>query len=162
MKLEYVNAFVQGAQSILNTVCGSPGTMGKLFAKQAPYSGLAFSVVTNFTGMLSGKVIYTMDTECGLFLASKVMMGMAVTAMDDMAKSAISELTNMISGSTAGNLYSQDVKVSVTAPAFIDNAAAGDSQFDFVKPGSKLLCIPLHLEDGQSSLLFEIDLHLEG
>lgn len=160
MKSENVTAFVQGAQSILAAVCGSPGTLGKLFVKQAPYSGLAFSVITDFSGSLSGKVIYTMDAECGLFLASKVMLGMPVSAMDDMAKSAVSELTNMISGSVAGNLYSQDIKVSVTAPTFVEGATG--SQFDFVKPGNKLLCVPLHLEGGQSPLLFEIDLLLEG
>ena len=157
MKSENVNAFIQGAQGILTSVCGSGGKMGKLSIKQAPYTGLAFSVITDFSGMLSGKVIYTMDAECGLFLASKVMMGMPVSAMDDMAKSAVSELTNMISGSVAGNLYGLGVKVTVSAPAFVDNAAAG-SQFDFVKPGSKILSVPLHLEGG----LFEIDLLLEG
>ena len=159
MKSENVNAFIEGAQSTLSAVCGSSGKLGKLFVKQAPYNGLAVSVVIGITGQLSGEVIYTMDAACGLYLASKVMMGMDVPAMDDMAKSAVSELTNMISGKVAYALYNQGVEVDITPPTFIESA---DSQFAFVKPGDKLLCMPMYLEGGQAPLTFEIDLHLGG
>ena len=161
MKSENVNAFVQGAQSTLDTICGSACRLGKLFVKQAPYDGLAISVVIGVTGQLVGEIIYTMDTDCGLYLASKVMMGMPVPAMDDMAKSAVSELANMISGSVANTLYNNGVQVDITTPTFLDTATSAD-QFAFVKPGDKLLCMPLHLDGEQSPLIFEIDLHLEG
>ena len=161
MKSENVNAFVQGAQNTLATICGSSGKLGKLFVKQAPYDGLAISVIIGVIGELSGEVIYTMDMDCGLYLASKVMMGMPVHDMDDMAKSAVSELANMISGSVANTLYNQGVEVDITIPTFVEPNVNAD-QFAFVKPGDKLLCMPIHLEGGQSPLLFEIDLHLEG
>jgi chemotaxis protein CheX len=161
VKSENVNAFVQGTQSTLTAICGSSGKLGKLFVKQAPYDGLAVSVIIGLMGELTGEVIYTMDMDCGLYLASKVMMDMPVPAMDDMAKSAVSELANMISGSVAGTLSNQGVKVDITTPTFVDSETEGN-QFAFVKPGDKLLCVPLHLEGGQSPLLFEIDLHLEG
>jgi chemotaxis protein CheX len=161
VKSENVNAFVQGAQSTLAIICGSSGKLGKLFVRQAPYEGLALSVIIGLKGQLAGEVIYTMDTNCGLYLASKVMMDMPVPTMDDMAKSAVSELANMISGNVASTLYNQGVKVDITAPTFVDTGADGD-QFAFVKPGDKLLCMPLHLQHGQTPLVFEIDLHLEG
>lgn len=160
MKSENVNAFVQGAQSTLATVCGSSCKLGKLFVKKAPYDGLAISVVIGITGELSGEVIYTMDMNCGLYLASKVMMGMPVPTLDDMAKSAVSELANMISGRTAITLFNQGVTVDITTPTLIgDLPSAGD--FAFVKPGDKLLCMPMHLDNDEESLIFEIDLHLE-
>ena len=161
MKSENVNAFVQGAQNTLSTVCGSSSKLGKLFVKQAPYNGLAISVVIGLKGQLVGEVIYTMDMDCGLYLASKVMMGMPVPAMDEMAQSAVSELANMISGNVANSLYNQGVKVDITTPSFVDSSASADG-FAFVKPGDKLLCVPLYLEDESAPLLFEIDLHLEA
>ena len=157
MKSENVNAFVQGAQSIFAAVCGSSGKLGKLYVKQAPCSGLAISVVVGFTGQLSGEAIYTMDADCGLYLASKVMMGAPVASMDDMAKSAVSELANMISGNVAATLFNHGVVVDISAPTFLD---APDGQFTFVKPGSKMLCVPILMEGGSAPLTFEIDLNL--
>ena len=160
MKSENVNAFIQGAQNILGTICGSSGKLGKLFVKQAPYDPMAVSVIIGITGQLSGEVIYTMDKACGLYLASKVMMGMPVPEMDAMAQSAVSELANMISGNVAINLFSQGVEVDITTPTFVD-LASDHNQFDFVKPGDKVLCVPLHLE-GDAPYIFELDLHLEA
>ena len=157
MKSENVNAFVQGAQSILAAVCGTSGKLGQLFVKRAPCAGLAISVVVGFSGQLSGQVVYTMDEDCGLYLASKVMMGAPVAAMDDMAKSAVSELANIISGNVAATLFNQGVIVDITAPTFLD---VSDVQFAFIKPGSKLLCVPMQLDGGRAPLTFEIDLNL--
>ena len=161
MKSENVNAFVQGAQNTLQSICGSTGKLGKVFIKQPPYDALAISVIIGITGQLQGEVIYTMDQDCGLYLASKVMMGMSVSSMDEMAKSAVSELANMISGSVAASLYNNGVEVDITPPTMID--VFDVSKFGFIKPSDKLLCMPMHFEtDTKKDVTFEIDLHLRG
>ena len=158
MNAENINSFVHGAQNTLSTFCGEGGKLGKLFVKQKPYSAMPISVVIGIVGDLQGEVIYTMDKECGIYLASKVMMGMSVSEMDDMAKSAISELANMISGNAASMLYSCGVKVDITTPTYVnDNDASGFASF--INADDKFLCIPMHLATGQ---IFEMDLHLKG
>jgi len=157
MKAENVNSFVQGAQNTLTLICGETGKLGKLFVKQGDYEALTFSVVVGFVGQVKGEAIYTMDSECALHLASKVMMGMSVASMDDMARSAVSELANMISGHAANMLSKHGLEVDITPPIFIEGTKS--DKFAFVKPEDKVICMPMSLSSGQ---IFEIDLHLEA
>lgn len=158
MNAENINSFVHGAQSTLSAFCGESGKLGKLFVKQKPYAAMPVSVIIGIIGDLQGEVIYTMDTDCGMYLASKVMMGMSVLEMDDMAKSAISELANMISGNAASMLFSCGVKIDITTPTYVvDNDTSIFSSF--INAEDKLLCVPMHLTSGQ---IFEMDLHLRS
>lgn len=155
MKVENVNSFVQGAQSTLSAICGEGGKLGKLFVKNPPYSPQDVSIVIGIVGELKGEVIFAMDTNCGLYLASRVMMGMNVPEMNDIAKSAISELANMISGNAAASLFSAGVTVDITPPVFIPSSET--DKFNFVKPGDKVICLPLTLPSNQ---ILEIGLHI--
>ncbi|MCL2350720.1 MAG: chemotaxis protein CheX [Defluviitaleaceae bacterium] len=155
MRVENVNSFVQGAQSTLLTISGESGKLGKLFVKNPPYIGKEVSVKIGIVGDLKGEVIYTMDENCGLFLASRFMMSMGfeINEFNDMAKEAVKELANMISGNAANALFSQGVKVDITTPTYANKGEASG----FVTPGSTLLCMPIHFEGEQ---VFEVDLHL--
>ena len=56
-------------------------------------------IIIGIVGGLKGNVAYALDIESAKQMASKMMMGMPVDEFDDMAKSALSELSNML---TAG------------------------------------------------------------
>ena len=157
MKVEYVNCFVQGAQTTLTSLCGEPGALGKLFVKQSPYSPEEVSIIIGFTGDITGEVIYTMSNDCGVHLASKFMAGFEVDSMSELAQSAVAEIANMISGNAANSLFSVGVKVDITPPAFVSHTEK--EKFGFIKDGDKVLCMPMSLNGGQ---VFEIDLHLEN
>lgn len=64
-----------------------------------------------------------------------------VTEIDEMSKSAISELGNMISGNAGTLLYNQGVTVDITPPKIIESAeAAGYTP-------KRALTIPLKIGD---------------
>lgn len=156
LKVENVNSFVQGAQNTLQMVAGNGGKLGKVFVKNAPYVSKEISVIVGIIGDLKGEVIFTMDESCGIYLASKIMMGFEVVGLDDMAISAVKEIGNMISGNAASALFSHGTKVDITTPTFY-KGTQGDV-YNFIKPDSKLICMPIHLEGEQ---VFEVDLHLQ-
>ena len=138
-------------------VAGHSGKLGKVYVKTAPYVSKEVSVIIGIVGDLQGEVVFTMDESCGLYLASKIMAGFEVKGLDDMSISAIKEIGNMISGNAASALFSHGTKVDITTPTFF-KGTQGDV-YSFANPGSKLICMPIHLEGEQ---VLEIDLHLNG
>jgi chemotaxis protein CheX len=82
-----------------------------------------------------------------------MMMGMPVdTLKDDMAKSAVSELANIISGNVATIFAGKEVVVDIKPPQLRFNAS--ESDFPFVERVTKVVCIPLQFKDGH---IFEVD-----
>jgi len=61
--------------------------------------GVAISV--GIIGDIKGTVVYNFSEENAKKIASKMMMGMEVPDFDDMAQSAISELTNMLTANAS-------------------------------------------------------------
>ncbi len=153
MDAAYVNAFIQGAQNILNTICAESPRLGKLFMKKYPYISEIVSISFDIFKDITGNVVFTMKPEVACFIASKMMYGMPVSALDDMSISAICELGNMISGNVATIFSKQGTMVDISTPSFRMNAASGD--FPFIKENSQIVCVPLVFSTGD---VFEINI----
>lgn len=59
-----------------------------------PYTGVMVNI--GVVGTLKGTIVFEMDTESAKKFASKMMMGMEVAEFDDLAQSAICEMSNMV------------------------------------------------------------------
>lgn len=149
MKAEFINPFIQGAESILSTVCFENLTLGKVYLKSKPYPNATF-IEIEIIGALTGKVFYSMSEDTACSIASKMMMGMPVNEIDDMSQSALCELSNMISGNVATIFSNLGKIIDIKPPLFNNNS----SRIEF----EKLLCVPLTLSNGKQ---FEINLWLE-
>jgi chemotaxis protein CheX len=80
-------------------------------------------------------------------------MGMPVAELDEMAKSAISELTNMILGNTATIFYNNGVAVDITPPSLLMG-----SNIQISTSKMQTICIPLALSNDTT---FEIDVAIQ-
>jgi len=58
-----------------------------------------------------------MTKESACKIASTMMMGMPIVDFDEMAQSAISELSNMLTANVATNLASMDFEVDISTPS---------------------------------------------
>ena len=153
MDASYVNAFVQGAQRVFATVCNETPSLGKVFVKAQPYSASPVTVSVGVFGAFEGEVVYNMEKEAGCFIASQMMMGMPVDNLeDDMPKSAISELANIISGNVATIFSGKEIVVDIKPPQLRFNATAGD--FPISVKTAKIVCVPLNFQSGH---VFEVD-----
>ena len=65
----------------------------------------------------NGAVALVMNLSTAKNIASKMMGGMKLDTLDEMGKSAISELTNMILGNTATILFNRGISVEITPPS---------------------------------------------
>lgn len=67
-------------------------------------------------GDMKGNVIYNMSENDAKKIASKMMMGMPVLEFDDMAQSAISELSNMLTAKASINLEKEGINTNISTP----------------------------------------------
>lgn len=153
MKAEFINQFMQGAQNVLSMICNEQTSLGKVYVKAAPYTD-DMSIAVGLTGNLKGEIVYTMKHSMACYLASKMMMGMPVSEIDDMARSALSELANMISGTSATLFSGLGIITDITPPKFIDGAAALNSSV----ASNKLMVIPLIFKNSE---VFEINVWID-
>ena len=148
MNVEVINPFIQGTKQVLSTVCNLDSKMGKVSIKNKPFED-KLNITIGIIGDVKGKVNYAFDLSVALFIASK-MMFKEITFLDDISKSAICELTNMISGNIATIFSNSGKVVDITPPKLEESYANCDM--------AKFISIPLEIGVGK---IFEINVWIE-
>ena len=153
MNIEYINPFIEASQTVLKQVANVDAKLGKVFLKSAPYMGEQILIIVGITGKIRGQAIFTMSKSVAFKIASAMMFGMPVDELNEISKSALSELTNMILGNTATILYNKGIGIEITPPSLLlgENLQITPSKM-------KTICIPLHLEGDE---ILEIDISVE-
>lgn len=119
MKVEYINPFIKASTEVLKMIAQIDFKTGKPYMKSSPFTPSSVMIVVGITGEIQGQAVISMTQELAMGVASKMMMGMPVTELDEMAKSALSELGNMIMGNAATLLYNEEVQVDITPPSLM-------------------------------------------
>ena len=142
MKVEYINPFISASAEMIDQVTGLKTKMGKIYVKDGPFMSGNILVIIGITGGFHGSVVISFSKEICCKIAS-VMMGCSlITELDEIAKSAIAELCNMILGYTATLFSREKIVVDITPPTIM----SGDN-IQFSVPNTVVVCIPLLFED---------------
>lgn len=142
MKAEYVNPFLEAFDNVARQVINIKPEKGKLYVKEGSTKSGDVAITIGVTGDLSGSVVLSMSEEAAKFIASKMMFGMEVKELDDMAKSAISELGNMVAGNSASFFVNIGKNINITPPSLY----TGKDLTIYAYKG-KALCVPMHIEN---------------
>ncbi len=156
MKVEYINPFIEASQTVLMQMANLTATLGKVYLKDAPYNSNTIVIIVGITGNMRGQVNFTMSRETAMHVASNMMNGMPVTELDEISKSAISELTNMILGNTATILSNKGIGIEITPPSFImgENIQISPNKM-------RTVCVPLQLPGPEHKMEIDISV-VEG
>jgi chemotaxis protein CheX len=154
MNVEYINPFIEASRTVIKTVANIDVSLGKVYLKASTYTSETIVVIVGIMGGLRGQVMFSMDKPVSLKIASAMMMGMTITELDEMSKSAIAESANMILGNAATILYGKGIKIEITPPSLM----MGDN-IQISTPKMTTLCIPLNLSSGGT---IELDIALMG
>ncbi|HOP71865.1 chemotaxis protein CheX [Thermoclostridium caenicola] len=153
MNVEYINPFIEASQSVLTMMTGNKPALGKVYLKKVPFQSDDIAVIVGLTGRIRGQVVISLSTSTALMVASAMMGGVALAELDEISKSAISELGNMIMGNTATILASRGIGIEITPPSLL----VGQNMV--ITPAHmRTICVPLMLE-GEKSI--EINVSLE-
>ena len=117
MDAKLVNPFIDAFTSVL-PMMGFPTPSRKgMRLKSIVVDSLCVTIMVGFTRQLRGNVVYNMSEETAKHIASTMMMGMPVAALDEMAQSAICEMSNMMTATAATNLTALGYDVDISTPS---------------------------------------------
>ena len=103
------------------------------------------AIIVGVTGKIKGQVTFSISREIACKIASCMMMGMPVKELDEMSKSALAELGNMIMGNTATIFYGKGLQIDITPPSIL----TGDNM-QFSTNGTQTVTVPIILSIGGS------------
>lgn len=153
MNIEYINPFIEASQTVLKQIASIDAKLGKVYLKTAPYRSEDIVIVVGLTGSIRGQAVFSMSRQFGMRLASVMMMGMEVTEFDEISRSAISEMANMIMGNAATIFYNKGINIDITPPSLF----MGENMM--ITPSKmQTIGIPL-LIDGEN--LINLDISME-
>lgn len=119
MKAEYINPFIESAQSVVNMLLGIEIKLGKVYLKSSPFLVNQTVIIIGIIGKIKGQVYFELATDSAKKIASAMMGGMTIVELDEMSKSAVSEMVNMIMGNTSTAFAKKNIKVDITPPTLL-------------------------------------------
>jgi len=135
-----INPFLQSAISVFESVTHLKLTVGRPSLTDFLFPRPTYTITVGVVGQMKGQAVLAMDLEHAKEVASKMMFGMPVTELDDMACSALNELSNMIMGNTATVFSTQGKIIDITPPiSMIGTDLKVQSDIDPI-------CVPLMLD----------------
>lgn len=142
MNVEYINPFINVSVDLIKMVCNANVSRGQIFIKDSPFTAGSVVIIIGIAGEFKGQVFFSMNEGTACKIASAMMFGMEVNALEEMAKSAIAELGNMIMGNVSTEFYNTGIKIDITPPTILVGSDMAVST-----KGVKTICVPLTLEN---------------
>lgn len=118
MKVELVDPFVRAGFLVIETVLNSRPVRGTLSMRRAVATTQQITIELGVDGVVSGNVLYGMSMTTAQKIAS-VMLGTPLASMDEMAWSAVSELSNIITGRATQLLNDNGYECNISTPTVI-------------------------------------------
>jgi len=141
MKVEYINPFIEAAQSVIKALCCVNVKLGKVHLKSSPIFLNQVIIIIGVVGKIKGQICFELSRETAKKIASVMMGGIPVLELDEISKSAISEMGNMIMGNASTIFSSKLINIDITPPTLL----AGDK----IEVSNKVptIVVPLELEE---------------
>jgi chemotaxis protein CheX len=117
VRVEYINPFVEATYNVLKEVLQCDVKRGDLYLKESTMQIMGVAALVGLAGDVEGRVLFDMTKDTGLKVASKMNFGEEFKALDDMAKSTLTELANMITAQAVTKLFDLGFKFDLTPPA---------------------------------------------
>lgn len=116
MDVNHINPFLQSSISVIQAVTQLTLTVGKPELTNFKLNNNMYVIQVGVIGAMQGKAVLAFEENNAKDVASRMMMGMPVDSIDEMAASALNELSNMIMGNTATIFSTKGILVDITTP----------------------------------------------
>lgn len=150
MDAKLINPFLQSFNDIMPQL-GFEIERGKISLKEE-IGGTGITISVGLTGDVKGNVIYILSEESGKGIASKMMMGTPVDTLDDMAKSALSEMANMLTANASINYSNEGINTDISTPLLVTG-----KDLEIKVDTDKIMCIEMKADE----MIVEINISLE-
>jgi chemotaxis protein CheX len=151
MNAEIINPFVVAAFTFLEKDQKLKISKGTLSLVNSPVAGIVNTVI-GIKGFVQGQVVYCMSMITALKIASMMLLGMPMDELDELAKSAIGEMGNIITGHASGILTNNGIFCSVTPPSLLIGPGVNISF-----KGLPTIVIPIHSDLGEITIFVTLE-----
>jgi chemotaxis protein CheX len=137
MDVNYINPILSSFASVLPQL-GLPSVEKKGISLKGRFiESPGVVIIVGIIGDIKGNVIYGLSLEDAKKIASTMMMGMPVEQFDELAQSAISELTNMLTATVATNFSKEDISINISTPTLVHGNFTANASSD------KVVCVEM-------------------
>lgn len=142
MDVRYVNPFIDSFINVMPQLGFGDIKKGSVSVKGKNLTGSGVIIIVGIVGQIKGNVVYNIALEDAKKIASTMMMGMPVTALDEMSQSALSELSNMLTASAATSFSDLGITMDISTPTLLhgDNISVKMSS-------NQVLCVQLFADN---------------
>ncbi len=119
MDAKYINLFLEAFGKTLEQFGVEGIKRANIKKKGKLYVDSDVSTIILLNGGIQGNIALSMSQDTAKSLASAMMMGMDVPVFDEMARSAIGELSGMIAGTSSTMMASMGVSLQISPPMVI-------------------------------------------
>ncbi|TCO76892.1 chemotaxis protein CheX [Marinisporobacter balticus] len=142
MDVKLINPFIEAFLVVMPQIGFNDIKKGKMSLKDKNIKSDGVMINLGIIGDVKGNVLYGMTIENAKTIASKMMMGMSVETLDDMAQSALSELSNMLTANASINFSNMEINTNISTPTLMYG-----KDFNVQVNVQKVICIEI-LADG--------------
>lgn len=119
MDASLVNPFLNAVVSVMGQFgLPTPERTGlNVYPSEVKATGVAMLV--GIVGDKKGNVVYSLSVDDSLKIVSKMMGGMEIAELDDMSKSALSELSNILTANATTNFSTLGINLDISVPTML-------------------------------------------
>ena len=151
MDVNHINPIIESFMTVLPQLGLQNIVRKAVFVKGKNIESPGVVIIVGLIGDIKGNIIYGMTMDDAKIIASRMMMGMPVNDFDELAQSAISELSNMLTANVATNYSEQNISVNISTPTLIHGEFIANASID------KVLCIQM----GANGTTIDVNISLE-
>lgn len=137
-----IKPYIKASIYVISEVTGMKVEVGEIVSKVSPYRLNNVVVVFGVFGNIKGQTSFSLDEQLAMRISSKMLGNEECKEVNELVKSAISELGNMIMGHTANAFYKKHIIFDITPPSIL----TGSNLF-FSGDKMDILCIPLIIDN---------------
>lgn len=152
MDVKYINPVVDAVLNVLPQLGLSNIEKRGISVKGRSIKSRGVVIILGIIGDIKGNILYNIDIESAKKIASAMMMGMPVNELDELAQSALSEMTNMVTANASINFSDININTNISTPTLMYGA-----DFEAKVSSDQVLC----LEIAANEIPIEINIALE-
>jgi chemotaxis protein CheX len=142
MQSAHINPFLESATFVIEQTCMVKPSRGNLQLKNVSMENGHIWLQISMFGQMKGDVVFGFPEEVAIKIVSAMMGGYPVTELDEMSRSAISELGNMISGNASTIMSNQGIVIDISPPKMLSSQTIQETTNFSTK---KAIAIPISL-----------------
>nr|WP_272075792.1 chemotaxis protein CheX [Streptococcus dysgalactiae]WCE85759.1 chemotaxis protein CheX [Streptococcus dysgalactiae]WCN25757.1 chemotaxis protein CheX [Streptococcus dysgalactiae] len=142
MDVKHINPFIDSCLNIMPQLGFKDIKKQGISIKEKTINSLGVMLTLGLVGDIKGVVSYSFHEGSAKNIASIMMMGLPVISLDDMAQSALLELSNMLTANASTNFSRIGINVNISTPTLMYGG-----NFQTKTNIDKILCINVLVDD---------------